>query len=385
MKSTISALGKVIDCRKLIISGSFFSLTQAQADDLFRAFYDFINDSFLRFSVLDWRFRDWALRDPDIALRTKKLKNGAYTSTCMGYVVGEIVYNKTTLRKYLRNIMYPLMPRELVGIDESVDFAEYYDSNVLSQVGNNERLKTALLELFDADGHMHQGEFIEPDIQAGFINIPMRATDGLYYGTFGLDISYFCLNNELEQWADEFCAFGKKLAERYSNINCGITLESLPQPYAAYYGRYPKNCDPIFLQTSLREYVRSFYLTDVFWANIICKKTCGLGIILPEDTESDEIEFEKLSGGGIFIRARNPISAVKTCDLKRIKRSIYSTIMPRENEMPLSQRLRRRWENVPVFENELFVTDKGVKFKHYGEIELEYICRALSVDPNKLR
>ena len=384
MRTVANISTQINDCRQLKLEVRFFSLCEEQADQLAKEYYQFINENFKSCCVLDWFFRDRAFDDLDFSLKKRKMKNGAYDFLFNGYLTSDRIYNKTTLRRFERQIDRAFLT-PCRGTRYSVDFLDYYNAMVLSERNDPEQFKIALLNLFNLEGRIYQGEILCSDMQGLFSCAPLTAAEKLFYGSFNLDISCYTLWEELDYWANRLFDFGKKLSERFQNINVYVDLNNRATPYTDYYGQYVNSSAPIFQRSFLRNYLCYFYNTEIGWGHIICDKTRKLGLNLIANADDNGISSEEIRGGAIAIKSTVPISTYSISDRKTMKKCIYKTVMPRENTINLEWKLRRYWEYVPVFENELFITDQGVKFKHYGEIELEYICRALSVDPNKLR
>lgn len=377
MRTVADIVTKINDCRRLKLAVHFFSLCEEQVDQLAREYYQFINESFQNDCVLDWSFEDHSFLDLDTALNKRKMKNGAYGFWFTGYLKSDIVYNKTTLRKFERQIDNKLLFVPTLGTRWSVDFSEYYSTMVLSQKDDSELYKRALLNLFDLEDRIYQGEMIHPDMQGLFSVTPVA--ENSFFGAFDMNISCYSLENELDDWANRMFDFGVYISERFPNVNAYVDLNSTDSPYTEYYGRYIDHNTPIPQQGLLLNYLRSFYNTEIGWGHIICDKTRKLGLTLTA-SDNSRVLCKELSSGAIAIRSNVPIGKYSICDRKVLKKCIYNTVMPRQNTIHYDWKLRRYWEYVPVFEDEVFITKAGVKFQHYGEFDTDFLCRETGID-----
>ena len=181
------------------------------------------------------------------------------------------------------------------------------------------------------------------------------------------------------------CDFGRIIAEKYPRTNIRVELNTYGDtPYSCYYGLYPSQDDLILKGTHLRFFSQNIYVTEVGWAHFISKETRTLGKLNLAGEDRDLLQVEELPNGALLVRAKRPVSEMKMADLKAVKRCIYELILPREQKMDIKIRLRSEWEYVPVFENELSVTDEGYLFKHFGTIDAAHLCELAMIEPQKL-
>ena len=377
-RSVIDSNLQVIDCRELKLAGTFFSLTQEQADGIARRIYDYANSIFGSSCVLDWMIENRVLKDMDTSLHTRKLKNGAYCITGRGNVLCDRVYNKATLRKHVREVCYPAIPPKVFGSRQSVDHAEYYETHVIPFMNDPEQLKKAVQNLFDLENRVYLASCQYPDLFAFISSSPMESTN-LFHGEFGLQIPFYCLCDEVDLWGERFYELGKELAETFPNTNAYIEVgHTHAGSYTCYFGSNRVGFNTVPDVSFLHLYLQELYLTEIGWAHFISKKTRLLieGNTQPTD---DRIFLTELKGGGQAVRVRNPVSTATISDLKSMKRYLYPMVIPRTHTFPLDWPLRRYWEYVPVFEDELTITEKGVQFQHHGQIDVDKARNLLGV------
>lgn len=394
LRSVAEMGGLIVDSRKLRFAGTFFSLPAETADNLIRDLYAYICEQFGDICVLDWEMRDRVVKDIEESLKKRKRKSGAYMMGLQGGIRCERIRNKTSFRQYLFDATYPSTPRtDNLPMLESVDYAPYYNLRVRPYMKNHFALKASVLRLFDLDRRMHLQKSGPLDVFA-FIHVaPMMdrkdpdkpPREDLFSGSFYLDLASCSLGDELDLWAERLCDFGRIIAEKYPRTN--IRVEINPQNdrcYSAYYGLYPSQDDPILKKTRLRAFSQEIYVTEVGWAHYISKETRTLGKLNLAGEDRELLQIEELPNGALLVRAKRPISQMKMADLKAVKRCIYELILPREHCMGIKYRLRSEWEYVPVFENELSITDEGYLFKHHGTIDAARLCDLAMIDPKKL-
>ena len=378
MNSILSAADQLIDCRKLILSGSFFALSPEQTDELTSLYFQFFSDRFGEECVLDWRFQNHACRDISAALQKYKLKNGAYQLMMQGNVICNSVYNKKTFRAYIREVEYPRFPRERIGEDASIDYESYYQAHIRNCFGNPEILKSAILDLFNLEGKIHLGESQQPDLFGHLAVFPVGHTkEQLFCGEFRFSVPIFCLGEELDAIAEEFLTFGVELCSRFDNTNVQIQLNADEGIYSSYFGQFHSN-DCSAENVMFRHYARQFYLPEIGWANIICKNSSQLGIDMPSETARTNLTVKPIAGGGTMVRVNRPISKASIADLKNVKRVIYHMVLPRSNTLQLEDwHPRCKWEVVPIFPEELTVSDCCITLRHFGSIDSNIIRSVL--------
>jgi hypothetical protein len=194
-----------------------------------------------------------------------------------------------------------------------------------------------------------------------------------------LQIPFYCLCDEVDLWGERFYELGKELAETFPNTNAYIEVgHTHAGSYTCYFGSNRVGFNTVPDVSFLHLYLQELYLTEIGWAHFISKKTRTLieGSQQPTD---DRILLTELKEGGQAVRVRNPVSTATISDLKSMKRYLYPMVIPRTHTFPLDWPLRRYWEYVPVFEDELTITEKGVQFQHHCQIDVDKARNLLGV------
>ena len=391
MKSIVNTQGEAIDSRYLRIYGTFYSVSKEEATALALAYYTFFSSILKESFVIEWKNENGhLLKNIQDMITTKK--SLVYNFALEGYVKSNIVNNKKTLNEYNKMIY-----RNSNNIIVPDTYTPYYHKNIQSNIGDHEALKEAVLRLFDEEGQIPLTNNKLYDVQGGFSNAYMTGTSGLYYGEFCFMIRLFCIEDSVNRWSDLFADFGRKMM-RFDNINICIDIDSglpgISDPYSLHYGRDSISCDNSSLVFSdMRIYLRYFYITEICWGHFISSETAKLGLNLMQKSDSDIVEFEQTENSGIYIHLKTSIDKSTIHDLKQMKKIIYSCVLPRFGTHPLHHistvdeaRLRRDWEVVPVFRDELYVSDSYnfIRFTHFGKIKFETVCSSMQIDPDEM-
>ncbi len=356
MRSLAESHGQYVDIRELQFSGTFFALPENTADAMLKEVYQFINEQFGCHCILDWKAGSRVLKDYD-NIASRKMENGAYIIALYGNVLCKQIYNKTTFREFEKDktkfTSSPPVP--LKKLIRAVDYEEYYEKELAPYFDSETQAKNAILNLMNLEVKTPRGPGLKPDMHALFSSAPMEK-NSLFYGDFILHISSYCLEDDLDYWAERLCEFGKELLRKYAHTNIYIELNpDFGYVYSGYFGQYPSQSDPILHETPVRDYVRNIYVTEIGWAHLMCRETRELQTADPDMTDifvsDDNVIEEELEGGGLFVRVRKPISAAGIQDYKAIKRRIYGMVMPRSYTLRLPRTMREHWQIVPVFDD----------------------------------
>ena len=380
MRSVALEKGHAIDIRCLILRGTYYSLPRSTADDLLESVYRYICDRFQENCVLDWKMERHVLKDWAHAMKTQKLASGAYFVEMDGYFKSDVVYNKTSLRKFNYSMMYPPFPSRIPDNEKREDHVSAWKRVTDAFQNKNLALtKEALQVYFDQEGMIGKEECVFPDVQCFLHNTPMDVREDTFYGDYTIIISCFSLANELDKTAEELCSFSKQLFEKYKTTNIQIDLNSRVNSYRPAFGYvYNKQADPLLSTLPLGNLTEYFYLPEIGWGNFISAPTMKLGLDISSQAVSSNLLAETLVSG-TYVHVAKPISEMLIADRKEVKRMLYKVILPGENWHPLSLPLRRYWEYIPVFEDEIYVSEIGAWLCHEGLVDIQLMRRELNL------
>ncbi len=380
MKSAAPMIGTPIDCRKIILSGTFYSLLNIQANELVQDYYSFIQECFSENCVMDWEIlpRKLSVLSDKTALVNLQKQHDNYGLFLDAYVKSNTVFNKRTLNSFNRYKEHPAKLGYILGTEMSIDYPNYYDKIIKPFVKDSKEYKWALLQLFNLEKMVHFGEYYSSDIQGTCLKRKIDENGELFIGEFSLSIGLFCLEEE-NSWTNRLLEFGKELSLKYQNVNIQIEINPRIETYMSYYGKYINPGIMNKNDTILWDCATHLYFTGVGWAHIASPATLELETIRFVNPKNGIVHKEALSNGARMIRVKTPISDVRISDLKEMKRHIYSLIMPRKNKPGVQERPRCYWEMIPVFDNELTIIDGEFHLEHKGSIDQQKVYDLMKV------
>ena len=370
MRSIVEAYGSAVDARHLIIEGTYYSLTNDQVECMINDIIGYLCNKYEAKCVFDW---GKGIKDIKSFIH-EHVNDSYYSIRLKCYKKSELVYNKTSLRKYESKVTYPAQPRALLGTYKSIDYDEHYDRIVEPSRFDPEAYKRSILQFFDKEGMVPKCEMLGQDIML-FISGSNNISNGVVLNDGGIMIQYkfYTFYDELDQLCQDNLELCRKLLSKYRNINLCFQSNRFHLMYTRYYGYYPSERKDELRKKHIWDRVFQLYQREVGFAHFISNDSRKLGVDSKPLNNTNRIVQEEVDGGGLIVRANVPMPDVTVNDLKILKKSIYSTVLPRESVLPYNNTIRSFWEMVPVFDNELFVTEKGLRFIHYGEINTEYL------------
>ena len=372
MLPTADYFGKIIDCRYLVLEGRFFFLSEAEIRGLAECFYSFVETDLGESSIILWKQNEKTLKGEIKSNSISLPPKGFYSLEFYGDKTSSTVYDKRSLRSYEKTLdRDPVFTLGLVPSFASADYPEA--AKKLIDNSTPISLRNSLLQLFSIEGKINKSLFDSHDMQGYLLLSEMIGSPRLFSGGLVIKISTFCADKSLDLLSEALLGFGTMLSLRYSSINVsvGIRQSSIVSDYERYFGGLAESCRNIPDALIVNERAKYLYLHDVGWANIISPAVCQ---IVDENLCSDCCTRDKLVNGALVVRAKDNLSDTSLAVLKEIKRTVYSALFPGESEFPRNwPYFRAYWENLPVFDDELFVSDSMVHFRHTGSINRDYI------------
>ncbi len=374
MKTIAKHYNTVIDMRHLILEGTYIRFSDSLARKLCIEFYEYIKALLDRNCVLDWQINKRHNSDIKGVIYGKEFRNSPFTLSMNGNIICEEIYNKSTLRNHNKKIMFPLVADRPMISNSAEDYCEIYD--LLLSKENDEDIKKTVLQIFNMSNKIPYGYTIQNDTSAYFSCIPLGDTHE-FRGEFTFSISAFCLDDEIDCYANDFAKFIKERLSEYPFLNAHITLDYYDDSYSRYYGRYPIDSNRAYWEDPIGSYLSSVYIMEIGWANYICAESSELGIVA--HNHNNRIGIEKTQDGGYWIKGLQQITECDISVLKDIKQSLYNVMLPRINEHGRHKAFRKYWELVPVFDDELSIIDNDVVFCHKGLIDIDYVRDTLNI------
>jgi len=370
-----------IDCRLLSLNLDFYELSSnqmaAMANDIVSWMETLLAENFVIRRSVDNRTIGANKVIPNIRSALQSEKYVSYILEAM--VTCPTVHSVATFRKYFRDLrdMMCLSKEATHSVLTSVDYSDYWYS-LFPEIENDDAvIREKVLRIFRQEGKKMLGCYTLPDVQALLSCMPYEFKKNLYHGSFGIDISAFCLNSDLDETAKSLADFALYLTGTYVNLNAHVQLQpDTGSPYTRIFGRPIKqdeSCKPA--DCLYREWYPTYYLSGVEWLNILSPLTQQHFDSCPCTDVPADIASYRTSSGNLIVQSTKDISKYDISDALKLKKVLYPALPP--GTRTISYRTlfydkmaaedmvnfpRNRWEVVPVFEDELFVVGRCVVY-----------------------
>ena len=368
---TANFFGKIIDCRYLVLEGKFFCLREEESRGLIDDFCSFIEAKLGETSIILWKQNERTLNDRVKSDSISFPKNGFYTIEFYGDQESGTVFDNKSLRSYERALNKdPLFSMLSVPSFASVDYSETAKKIIDNSTPTS--LRNSLLQLFSIEGKINKNLLQAHDMHGYLIISEMIEKPKLYSGELTIRISTFCADNSIDSLSEILLSFGTMLSLKYTSVNLSINIRQSfnTSDYLRYFGNLIENNIVNQDALVLKERAKYMYLQDVGWANIVSPTVCQL---ISEPT-NNYCTQEKLMNNALVVRAKDCSSNTSIAVLKEIKKVIYAALFPGESSFPRNWPYwRAYWENIPVLDDELDVSNSMVQFKYNGGIDSDYI------------
>ena len=375
--STAEFWGEAIDCRQLILTAGFYSLT---ANNVIAMVSDMIEWLSQQLSGRFWVRRCVAqrsIRRDQVVSRIQDelhLHNFVvYTEEAMA--VSPVVYNLKTYQKYMRNNYIYGSPTLKSNL--SVDYPKFWETLWKEKEKSQDEILRNILSIFREEGRKHVGGYNLPDVSTSINILPYRNQPSWYYGTINIRFSAFGLNYQLDEMADKLKEFAKHLAQAYKNANIQVAL----QPPSAHKNSYMQlfgehsytDGSHINANCQKTEWYPTYYLPSVEWYNSL--SSLAQQHLSAVYKRSSEVYSEEFLEGTLIVKSTKPISKFDITDALEMKKRLYPALCPGESSISLrtlfpevlhEERMtvfpRSTWAIVPVFEEEIDIISNYLVF-----------------------
>ena len=369
MTPTSDLFGSIIDCRVLIFQSYFFGIDTKKAMKLAEAFFEFVNTMFRESCVLSWKYNGKACHDYSSIANAKKTTDDNIVTSVLGDVKSDRICNKTTLRRYDRDLRSnPVFHLGLTPPFSSVDYPSYAKTFLGDTIDSQESLRNALIKTFSLEGQIYKSQFSSHDIEGYFISSSREETGLLNNGQILLQISCHSLGRDINSTAELLYNFGLDISEQFVNVNTTIRIGSDSKDYDRYYGTLITDCQDPRVESQMVERAKYLYLRNVGWTNIISPTVWSLMNSYEIGEEDTSLTIVTLAQGSVVLRPEHGIYETTLKELKTIKRKLYPVLFPGKTRFPLDWNYwRSKWENIAVLDEEIIVTNFSVVFQHNGK------------------
>jgi len=390
MDPTANHFGEIIDCRTLRFDASFYKLKKEDALELAVDFYDYIEKQFRQSSVLLWEINNRVLKNS-----TQILESGTKVLDIFltGDVYSERVYHKTSLRDYNKKLENsPVFYMGLTLPFVSVDYPEYVETCLAPYDMQPKAFKKALCNLFSEENRINQRQFRGHDLSGMFLCAPNYSIGLAFAGKLRIDLSVACFKEELEEYSANMRKYACYLSEKYTNINITIGIDQSGGDYVRYLGSLKKTGIEERNYAEMNSKAKYLYLCNVGWFNVVSpsiiralwnNETQAGQYVLEKNSEGDlNFRQEALSNGALCLGFDRSILGMSMDALKGLKRKLYPVLLPAEGLRGLKPICRKNgkfysyrcnWENVPILDEEILVTEEKVEFQSLNVPDVDYL------------
>lgn len=385
LKTMAYSLGKISDCRDLFLEMEFHSLTKEKVIALcelcYQSTYMLLEDTF--FTVWNWKSKKIPSRNILRKIAKSVKKDFPWIAFSFeGEVTSDMVYNLST---YYRHCLcfYPSQPGEktLTGTGACMDYADWILPLLSSDI-SPEQYKEIVKEVFKVKGKHPQFEYWSHDTMGFFTAQRHEYSSELYYGDFKIRISYGCIESCVDSFAEKFTDILKQASGQVKNVSGRVGIRSLsgPGPYSSYmdYFGHDVLMDGSHQQMGMdaREWYPNYYFCGAEWFNLLSPlQLQHIPNIENDAKEYPELTLQRCANGGMILQLNKMISSIDIGDFIPIKKVLYNALYPGKNEFLLEHfcdpelwvywaKPRCKWEYVPIFDEEIIVTDRGIVFQH---------------------
>ena len=378
--STRTYAGELLDCRNLTLECEFYQLKEDQMRELSLAIASFIIEITHENFVSKWSVDRKQLRvgTKNILDRILCMKMGWFT--CEAFVKSNLIFNAKTYYQYETSIDKDFYHFRQHSPFVSVDYQNYWSALFPKGYIQNEDIPMKIDKLFNETKYKHTSIYLSPDFQSYFLAFPYSKQPNLYYGSFRITISAFCLQDCLEEYAKLFYWRMCEIAEKYIKLNARVMLQPIQvaqricSPYMNYFGRHGNDNSHKEAGYTPQEWYPVYQVCGIEWANIISPLAqTHLNVLNILQTQQNNLDIRQISGGTLLVKSTKPIEKYTVNDAKMIKRILLPALYPGgwsislkkifKNDCPVQFRPRFNWAIVPVFKEEISVLGTDLIFR----------------------
>ena len=332
LQSTAEYYGELIDCRALTFSFEFYQFTEKMAIDLSMELVlwmeELLKEGFIR-------KRSSKKRNVSVEKALQNMKEDiqegkGWSYVLEAYVSSSSVYNQKTMTCFERKKDLELPAVSGIDLGVSLDYPQYWKDLFPNGREDDEMIRQKIIRLFREEDRIFKNYYCPCDIQSLISIHSYHNNRNLFYGSYHIDFSAFCLKELLQEMSRDFFGFAKQLAEKYINLNARVRLQPVGETYRHYFQGYDM-LDKSHLEANcgISEWYPTYYLKEVEWMNIVSPLTqAHLENHIGNINVPDSVVVEKLQGGGLLVGSRRDIDEYDISDALELKRLLYPALYP---------------------------------------------------------
>lgn len=387
LKSTIPEYPNPIDSRCLQFELSYYMLGKEQIDNLMISFYTWCQSFMNNQCVAEWFWGRRKITSSSIPFRISQ--NTAYTFGMDANVVSNVVYDRKTYKENKQKLLADASTTRK-ELDCSKDYYTFFESQFFDIPESPSAWKETLLRFFNEKGRFCLSSVTSTDIHAFASACPYHSKPYLFYGSIRFYVFLYCVSGNISNVVTNMVAFLKEASVSFVNINACVSLSPIVSPspcspHMTYFGgNVFQDGTHISEGVMATEWYKSYYLQGAEWYNIISPLVQQHIPNLSRDiSRYINLACETLDTGGIAVWVKQNIDLIDITDLTPMKQLLYPALYPgmmkvgkqfilSRRDSGLISKPRKRWELIPIFEDEIIVTDATVIFQHHYKPSKEH-------------
>lgn len=364
-------INEIIDCRVVEMRFNFYQAQNKQCSLLAEHYVSelrrLLGDAF----YLNWQYSGKNVNESTVLQKLSKIPDSC-TISFEGDAFSNIVFDRGSFRQYDRCLQNPFRQ---IPADPfvSVDYSDVFTS-LFGNITDLDQVKASLLKLFSLENRYKKTSWCTHDAMS-LLSV-RKQSDSLFCGEGYFRIGVFCLGKQADKFANELSKLLKGLSAFLPNLSGHIALTpitaSCVSNHMLYFGGNSSTDASHSHEINTQNRPDFLYLSGAEWYNVL---SASQVILLSNAEIPKDILTERLNNGGMVVKAASDCAETQIQDLGKIKRFLYPILFPGTRKVKLSQFLdpacmaslikpRCGWEQIPVFEDEISISEDFILFQH---------------------
>lgn len=370
---------KQMDARILQLEFEYFQQSKESSDALLEEFVEWCVHMFSGHFICSWEWKSKSIKDNTIARRVKE-ENAVFLSI-NGAIASNQIYNRKTLNQYRRKLLDPSTDHSRFK-EVADDYWPFYQTKVEALLEAQLDWKDTISSFFYEPNRIFRSAPQQLDLQGYATRIPYAKYNKLFYGTVNLSISIQSLGSNLQSIAGTFKTYLIEQASKWINLNGRVAITPITYPAKSsghmYYFGNNISMDGTHLSNNFfpSEWYPHYYICGAEWFNIISPLAQQhIPTVLQDVQQFDMISIQELPGGSIGVQVEKNLACLDVIDLLPVKLLLYNALYPgmsklskqvflNPNSTGYMAKPRKKWECVPILEEEIVITDEEIVFRH---------------------